>query len=113
MRWVQQAYPEDGIDINQSIFGWICSLDSYPVFFLIYLLASRQAGLTQKPIMSEKEVKYISLAEIKEHNDGKSTWLVIHDKVYDVTSFLEEVRMTWYTFVAFAFVVTTFIDFDP
>ena len=31
---------------------------------------------------------------MKEHNDGKSTWLVIHDKVYDVTSFLEEVRMT-------------------
>ena len=61
--------------------------------------------------MSEKEVKYISLAEIKEHNDGKSTWLVIHDKVYDVTSFLEEVRTPKYTFVAFA--VTTLLTLIP
>ncbi|KAL4234596.1 Cytochrome b5 type B (outer mitochondrial membrane) [Mactra antiquata] len=34
--------------------------------------------------------KQYTLKEIKEHNDSKSTWLVIHDKVYDVTKFLEE-----------------------
>lgn len=35
--------------------------------------------------------KVLRLAEVKEHNNGKSTWLVIHDKVYDVTKFLDEV----------------------
>jgi len=39
--------------------------------------------------MSEDLKKY-SLKEVAEHKDKKSTWLVIHDKVYDVTKFLEE-----------------------
>lgn len=28
--------------------------------------------------------------EVAKHNDGRSTWMVIHNKVYDVTKFLEE-----------------------
>lgn len=28
--------------------------------------------------------------EVKAHKDSKSTWLIIHDKVYDVTKFLDE-----------------------
>ncbi|XP_019871500.1 cytochrome b5 [Aethina tumida] len=31
-----------------------------------------------------------TLAQVKEHNDNKSTWIVIHNNVYDVTSFLNE-----------------------
>lgn len=37
--------------------------------------------------------KTFSLKEVKEHNDSKSTWLVIYDKIYDVTKFLEEVSV--------------------
>lgn len=37
-------------------------------------------------------VKYYSLEEIRQHNMSSDTWLIIHDKVYDITSFLEEVR---------------------
>lgn len=37
-------------------------------------------------------VTYYTLEDINAHNTSKDTWLVIHDKVYDVTSFLEEVR---------------------
>lgn len=42
--------------------------------------------------MSEStgEVKLYSLAEVKSHNTNKSTWLVIHNNVYDVTAFLNE-----------------------
>ncbi|XP_078740682.1 cytochrome b5-like, partial [Lampetra fluviatilis] len=36
------------------------------------------------------EVKYFSLDEVKEHNSCKTTWVVIHHKVYDLTKFLEE-----------------------
>lgn len=43
------------------------------------------------------EMKLISLDEVAKHNeargDNKSIWLVIHDKVYDVTKFLDEVSM--------------------
>ncbi|XP_037611318.1 cytochrome b5 isoform X2 [Sebastes umbrosus] len=35
-------------------------------------------------------VKYYTLEEIREHNMSSDTWLIIHDKVYDVTGFLEE-----------------------
>ena len=36
--------------------------------------------------------KVFRLDEIKAHNNGKSTWIIVHDKVYDVTKFLDEVR---------------------
>ncbi len=37
-------------------------------------------------------LKTVTLEELKQHKDGKSCWVSIHDKVYDVTKFLEEVR---------------------
>uniref|UniRef100_A0A3B5L0F9 Cytochrome b5 n=1 Tax=Xiphophorus couchianus TaxID=32473 RepID=A0A3B5L0F9_9TELE len=35
-------------------------------------------------------VKYFRLSEIEEQNSFKSTWIIIHNKVYDVTKFLDE-----------------------
>lgn len=40
---------------------------------------------------SDQAVKYYTLEEIRRHNHSKSTWLILHQKVYDVTKFLEEV----------------------
>lgn len=40
---------------------------------------------------SDKDVKYYTLEEIRKHNSSKSTWLILHHKVYDLTKFLEEV----------------------
>lgn len=37
------------------------------------------------------EVKTYSLQEVAEHNEKKSVWIVVHDNVYDVTPFLDEV----------------------
>lgn len=39
---------------------------------------------------SDKTVKYYTLEEIRKHNHSKSTWLILHHKVYDLTKFLEE-----------------------
>ncbi|XP_039977659.1 cytochrome b5 isoform X2 [Xiphias gladius] len=36
------------------------------------------------------DVQYYTLEEIRVHNMSNDTWLIIHDKVYDITSFLEE-----------------------
>lgn len=38
-----------------------------------------------------EEVKKITLEEVKSHNVAGSSWLVIHNKVFDVTKFLDEV----------------------
>jgi len=35
-------------------------------------------------------LKKFSTKEVEGHKDKNSTWLIIHDKVYDVTKFLEE-----------------------
>ena len=35
--------------------------------------------------------KIFSLMEVSFHTDMSSCWIVIHDKVYDVTNFLDEV----------------------
>ncbi|XP_072452103.1 cytochrome b5 type B isoform X2 [Chiloscyllium punctatum] len=47
-------------------------------------------GESKDKIDCEPTVNYITMEEVKTHNSSKSTWLVIHDKVYDVTKFLEE-----------------------
>ncbi len=45
----------------------------------------------------QKGSKLFSLKEIEEHNSNnqgeKSVWLVIHDQVYDVSKFLDEVKI--------------------
>lgn len=42
--------------------------------------------------VEDGDVKYYTRDEVQAHNMSKDTWLIIHDKVYDITSFLEEVR---------------------
>ncbi|XP_066580319.1 cytochrome b5 [Amia ocellicauda] len=39
---------------------------------------------------SDKQVPYYRLKEVEEHNSSKSTWIILHHKIYDVTKFLEE-----------------------
>ncbi|XP_076991354.1 cytochrome b5 isoform X2 [Tamandua tetradactyla] len=39
---------------------------------------------------SDGVVKYYTLEEIQKHNHSKSTWIILHHKVYDLTKFLEE-----------------------
>jgi cytochrome b involved in lipid metabolism len=34
--------------------------------------------------------KTYTLAEVAEHNKNESCWIIIHDKVYDVSKFLDE-----------------------
>ena len=45
----------------------------------------------------EKELKTFSLEEVAQHTQGrgedKSVWTIVHDKVYDVTKFLDEVSI--------------------
>lgn len=35
--------------------------------------------------------RYITLAEVEKRNTDKETWIVLHGRVYDITSFLGEV----------------------
>ncbi|XP_029577376.1 cytochrome b5 [Salmo trutta] len=39
---------------------------------------------------ADSDVIYYTLEEIKAHNMSRDVWLIIHDKVYNITSFLEE-----------------------
>ena len=49
------------------------------------------------------EGKVFRLEEVKEHNiskgEAQSIWTVIHDKVYDITKFLDEVCLTAYFYL--------------
>uniref|UniRef100_A0A8C5M473 Cytochrome b5 n=1 Tax=Leptobrachium leishanense TaxID=445787 RepID=A0A8C5M473_9ANUR len=40
--------------------------------------------------MADAVPTYYTLDEIQKHNNSKSTWIIIHNKVYDVSKFLEE-----------------------
>lgn len=43
--------------------------------------------------MTDTSVKTYSSAEIAKHNSNQSTWIVIHNNIFDVTAFLNEVRI--------------------
>lgn len=49
----------------------------------------------EKEDKSPEGVKYYRLSEIEEQNSAKSTWIIIHNQVYDVTKFLEEVSNSY------------------
>ncbi|XP_042318502.1 cytochrome b5 isoform X2 [Sceloporus undulatus] len=34
--------------------------------------------------------QYYTLEEIQKHNHSQSTWIIIHNRIYDLTKFLEE-----------------------
>ncbi|CAH8651903.1 unnamed protein product [Heterobilharzia americana] len=36
------------------------------------------------------EVKIFTLAEVRKHNKSDDLWIIIHDKVYDLTKFVSE-----------------------
>lgn len=48
---------------------------------------------------TETEVKTYSLAEIAKHNSNQSTWIIIHNNVYDLSVFLNEVSGVFGLFV--------------
>lgn len=57
-------------------------------------LNKKTSNLSVNSIDNQKmaEVKKFTYAQVKEHNNEKDVWMVIDDKVYDVTMFLKEVR---------------------
>ncbi|XP_068594821.1 cytochrome b5 type B [Brachionichthys hirsutus] len=48
------------------------------------------AGVAESGETPEGALKYYTLEEIRTHNEASDSWLIIHDKVYDVTNFYEE-----------------------
>ncbi|NWZ06709.1 CYB5 protein, partial [Agelaius phoeniceus] len=34
--------------------------------------------------------RYYRLEEVQKHNNSQSTWIIIHNRIYDVTKFLDE-----------------------
>lgn len=46
------------------------------------------------------ELKRYTKAQVAEHNSLKSAWVIIDDKIYDLTKFLDEVIFEERNFVA-------------
>lgn len=44
------------------------------------------------------ELTQYTIEQVTEHNTRQSPWLIIHDKVYDVQKFLEEVSFLLFEF---------------
>jgi len=51
---------------------------------------AKNANVEENGETAEGGVKYYTREDIRVHNMSSDTWLIIHDKVYDITSFLEE-----------------------
>nr|XP_057945179.1 cytochrome b5 isoform X2 [Doryrhamphus excisus] len=52
--------------------------------------SANNTGDEEKLKSLEGDVKYYTLEDIRVHNMSTDTWLILHDKVYDITSFIEE-----------------------
>ena len=53
-------------------------------------MCSKEILITMEKV-EETATKKFSLEEVKKHNVAGSSWLVIHNQVFDVTKFLDEV----------------------
>lgn len=51
--------------------------------------------LTYEKMPDAGEVKKYTRAEVKQHNNSGSAWIILDDKVYDITKFLDEVSRNW------------------
>ncbi|WVQ94419.1 hypothetical protein IAU59_001498 [Kwoniella sp. CBS 9459] len=49
--------------------------------------AQQPAEASTAPVQPEGTY---SLAQLKEHNTRESLWMLLHDKVYDITAFMDE-----------------------
>jgi len=47
------------------------------------------------PMAETNKVREISLAEVKTHNKSNDLWIIIENKVYDVTKFRNEVNLVF------------------
>uniref|UniRef100_A0A914XJN8 Cytochrome b5 n=1 Tax=Plectus sambesii TaxID=2011161 RepID=A0A914XJN8_9BILA len=47
-------------------------------------------SLPTRDIMGEGDLKLVSREEVSRHNTSASAWVIIDDRVYDITKFLEE-----------------------
>uniref|UniRef100_A0A8C4SVE9 Cytochrome b5 n=1 Tax=Erpetoichthys calabaricus TaxID=27687 RepID=A0A8C4SVE9_ERPCA len=58
---------------------------------ITFLTGSGKMVVERTPTDSSSQDKAVfTLEEVKKHNVSKNTWVIIHDKVYDVTHFLDE-----------------------
>lgn len=60
--------------------------------YLLRIVKSELNLRSQEICLKMAEMNKFTLAQVKEHNKEKDVWIVIRDKVYDVSKFLSEVR---------------------
>ena len=71
------------------------SLDTIPIISQASSLSSTtdeaENPCEADEVSDEANLSIISMAEVREHSEITDGWMVIYDKVYDVTQFLQEV----------------------
>lgn len=68
-------------------------LENSPSFISLAMTALRLTNSTVSQIISVKHRKTITLNEVAFHDSSSSCWLIIYDRVYDVTDFLKSVSV--------------------
>lgn len=68
-------------------------LENSPSFITLAMTALRLTNSTVSQIISAKYRKTITLEEVAFHDSSSSCWIVIYDRVYDVTDFLKIVSL--------------------
>lgn len=68
-------------------------LEASPSFISLAMTALRLTNSTVAQIVSAKHRKTITLEEVSFHDSSSSCWIIIYDRVYDVTNFLKLVSL--------------------
>lgn len=58
--------------------------------------------LTTKIFKKGSGLQEITLREVAQHDDASSCWIIIYDRVYDITQFLDSVSM-YFKYIYFSY----------
>lgn len=70
-------------------------LETTPSFLSLAMTALRLTNSAVPQILLTKHRKTITLDEVSNHDSSSSCWIIIYDRVYDVTEFLKNVSFSF------------------
>lgn len=91
MALIAEFLPTKDIDIESSESA--SAATNFLTTTLRSILFSTSSSTAGRESEADKKLKHISLEEVSDHDSFDDCWIIIYDRIYDVTGFLHRVSI--------------------